>query len=55
MANKTPKGRLTDEGVAYIHKRRAENATYQEIAQELAVCITTVFNAAKGRSRKNRR
>ena len=44
---KTPKGRLTAEGVAYIRKARAEGKTYQALSQEVGVCLTTIYNVCK--------
>jgi hypothetical protein len=50
---KSAKGRLTPEGVAYIRKLRAQDAkkwTYQALAAELGVCLTTVYNVCKERT-----
>lgn len=50
---KTDKGRLTAAGVAHIRKLRAEDPkrwTYQALAAELGVCLTTVYNVCKQRT-----
>jgi len=48
---KSPKGRLTAEGVAHVRQLRADGKTYQQISGELAVSITTVYNICTGRTR----
>ncbi len=47
MSLKSEKGRLTPEGVAHIRKLRAAGKTYQAIAEEMKVCLTTVYNVCK--------
>lgn len=47
-------GRLTLAGVEYVHKARAAGKTYQQIATEIGVCITTVYNVAKQRTHASR-
>lgn len=50
---KSEKGRLTPEGVAHIRKLRAEDPkkwTYQALAVELKVCLTTIYNVCKDRT-----
>ncbi len=47
---KTPKGRLTLAGVEHVHALRAEGKTYQQIAEALQVCLTTVYNVCKKRT-----
>jgi len=44
---KTLKGRLTPDGVARIRQLRAEGKTYQAIAEEMKVCLTTIYNVCK--------
>lgn len=43
MALKTDKGRLTPQGVEHIHKLRAAGKTYQAIAEEMKLSLTTVY------------
>jgi hypothetical protein len=50
---KTDKGRLTAEGVAHIRALRTADPkkwTYQALAAELGVCLTTVYNVCKQRT-----
>lgn len=47
---KSPKGRLTADGVAQLKKLRAAKKSYQAIASELGISITTVYNILKGRT-----
>lgn len=57
MALKSEKGRLTPDGVARIFELRAQNNpksgepwTYQQIAADLEVCVSTVYNVLKGKT-----
>ena len=43
-----PNARLNAAARAHIKERRAEGATYAQIAAELGVCINTVRNAERG-------
>lgn len=57
MALKSEKGRLTPDGVARIRELRAEDPkkwTYQALAVELGVCLTTVYNVCKARTHGKR-
>jgi hypothetical protein len=57
MALKSEKGRLTADGVAHIRKLRADDPvkwTYQALAAELGVCLTTVYNVCKERTHGKR-
>ena len=50
---KSEKGRLTPAGAAHIRKLRAEDPkkwTYQALAEEMKVCLTTVYNVCKQRT-----
>lgn len=50
---KSQKGRLTPAGVAHIRKLRAADPkkwTYQALAVELGVCLTTIYNVCKERT-----
>lgn len=54
---KSDKGRLTADGAAHIRKLRAEDPkkwTYQALAEEMKVCLTTVFSVCKGRTHAER-
>lgn len=51
---KSEKGRLTADGVAKIRELRAQGMTYQAIAEELKVCLTTVYNVCKARTHGKR-
>lgn len=51
---KSPKGRLTAEGVERVRELREQGKTYQQIAEELQVCMTTVYNVCKGRTHGQR-
>lgn len=51
---KSDKGRLTLVGVQRVRDLRAEGKTYQQIAQELDVCLTTVYNVCKRRTHGKR-
>lgn len=55
MAYKSEKGRLTPDGVDRVHALRAEGKTYQQIAEELKVCLTTVYNVCKRRTHGKQR
>jgi hypothetical protein len=57
MALKSPKGRLQPEGVEKIFRLRNESNpatgrpwTYQQIATEMCVCMSTVYNVLKGKT-----
>lgn len=53
MALKSEKGRLTADGVARIRELRANDPkkwTYQALAVELGVCLTTIYNVCKERT-----
>jgi len=57
MALKSEKGRLQPEGVGRIKKLREEQHpatgkkwTYQQIAVEMGVCLSTVYNVLKGKT-----
>lgn len=57
MAFKTEKGRLTPEGVAHIRALRAADPqkwTYQALAAEIGICLTTVYNVCKHRTHGKR-
>lgn len=47
---KSEKGRLTPVGVQRVHDLRLEGKTYQQIAEELRVSLTTVYNVVKKRT-----
>lgn len=56
---KSEKGRLLEEGVARIHKLRGEKHpqtgrrwTYQQIATEMGVSMSTVYNVLTERTHK---
>lgn len=51
---KSLKGRLTADGVARIRELRAAGKTYQAIAEEMKVCLTTVYNVCKQRTHADR-
>lgn len=51
---KSEKGRLTPVGVQRVRTLREEGKTYQQIAQELEVCLTTVYNVCKRRTHGKR-
>lgn len=51
---KTKKGRLTPDGAARIRELRSQGRTYQQIAEELRVCLTTVYNCCKHRTHGKR-
>jgi hypothetical protein len=62
MALKSEKGRLQAEGVAKIFELRTTKHpytgrpwTYQQIAHEMGVCVSTVYNAVKGKTHAGRR
>jgi transcriptional regulator with XRE-family HTH domain len=57
MALKSEKGRLQAEGIEKIKRLRKENHpttgrpwTYQQIAVEMGVCLSTVYNILKGKT-----
>ena len=50
MNLKTDKGRLTPKGVDPIRKLRAQGKTYQKIAQELDVSLTTVYQVCTNKT-----
>lgn len=57
MALKSDKGRLQPEGVEKIFRLRKEKHpktgcrwTYQQIAVEMGVCLSTVYNVLKGKT-----
>lgn len=54
MAYKSEKGRLTPDGVARVRELRAAGRTYQQIATELDVCMTTIYNVCKRRTHGKR-
>jgi len=54
MALKTLKGRLTADGVSRIRELRAAGKTYQAIAEEMKICLTTVYNVCKERTHAKR-
>lgn len=47
---KTPAGRLTEEGVREIRRRREKGDTYQAIANGLGVTLGTVYNVCTSRT-----
>jgi hypothetical protein len=54
---KSPKGRLNEKGVARVFQLRKEKHpktgrrwTYQQIAEELEVCQSTIYNILKGKT-----
>lgn len=54
---KSEKGRLTPAGVAHIRKLRGldpKKWTYQALAVELGVCLTTIYNVCKDRTHADR-
>jgi hypothetical protein len=62
MALKSEKGRLTDEGVERVFKLRTEKNpetgerwTYLQIAVELGVTQSTVYNILKGKTHGRRK
>lgn len=57
MALKSEKGRLQPEGIEKIFRLRGELHqhtgkcwTYQQIAIEMGVCLSTVYNVLKGKT-----
>lgn len=57
MALKSEKGRLTPEGVAKIRELREQDPqkwTYQALAAELDVCLTTIYNVCKRKTHGKR-
>ncbi len=57
MALKTDKGRLTPEGAVRIRELRAQDPekwTYQRLAAELDVCLTTIYNVCKRKTHGKR-
>ena len=48
--SKKVSGRLTEEGVREVRRRRAEGQTYQQIATEMGVSLGTVYNIVKKRT-----
>ena len=54
MAMKNDKGRLTPEGVAYVREQKSAGRTYQSLAEELGVCLTTIYNTVKRRTHGKR-
>lgn len=57
MALKSEKGRLTPDGVARIRDLRARDPkkwTYQALAEELRVSLTTIYNVCKQRTHGKR-
>lgn len=50
MSLKAPTGRLTEDGVRDIHRRRASGETYQAIANAVGVSIGTVYNVCTGKT-----
>lgn len=57
MALKTQKGRLTPAGVSRIRELREQDPvkwTYQELASELDVCLTTIYNVCKRKTHGKR-
>ena len=51
---KSEKGRLTQAGVARVRELRAQGKTYQAIAEEMKICLTTVYNVCKQRTHAKR-
>ncbi len=51
---KSDSGRLTEAGIAEVHRLRAEGWTYQRIANHLGVCNSTVYNILKGKTHGGR-
>lgn len=51
---KSEKGRLTPVGVQRVRDLREQGKTYQQIAQELGVCLTTIYNVCKRRTHGKR-
>lgn len=57
MSLKTQKGRLTPDGVARIRELREQDPvkwTYQALAAELDVCLTTIYNVCKRKTHGKR-
>jgi hypothetical protein len=52
---KSASGRLTEEGVREVRKRRASGETYRQIASAMCVSEGTIYNIVKGKTWKRLR
>lgn len=50
MSYKAPSGKLREDGVREVRRRRENKETYQQIANSMGVSIGTVYNVCKGKT-----